>query len=177
MWPPVRDSRAITGEQHLATLGRLTGGALHEISNPLLALLGTAEFALADTEPGTKLHARLELVHRTAAEIAEIVRALQAFARSASAPPERLSLAAAAHTAQALVLKVSTVRDVELSVRVDGEPIVQAAPGEVQRALAELLLDGLATADRGDTVELVVREEDGFAVAATAGGELRLETV
>jgi signal transduction histidine kinase len=165
----------VIGDPHLATLGRLTRGALHEISNPLLALLGSAEFALADAEPGTKLHARLELVQSTGAEIAEIVRALQAFARSAAAPPERLSLAAAARTAHSLVLKVSIVRDVELALRIDAEPVVHAAPGEVQRRLVELLLDGLAGADRGDTVELQVHEQDGWAVASTAGGELRLE--
>jgi signal transduction histidine kinase len=166
----------VTGDQHLAALGRLTRGALHEIANPLLALLGSAEFALADAEPGTKLHSRIELVQSTGAEIAEIVRALQAFARSASAPPERLSLAAAAETAQALVLKVSTVRDVELALRLDAEPFVHTAPGDVQRALVELLLDGLAVAERGDIVELVVREQSGWAVASTAGGELRLQT-
>jgi signal transduction histidine kinase len=49
----------------LATLGRLTRGALHEISNPLVALLGSAELALAEAQPGTKLHARLSLTHRT----------------------------------------------------------------------------------------------------------------
>lgn len=166
----------MSGDPHLTTLGRLTRGALHEISNPLLALLGSAEFALADAQPGTKLHSRIELVQSTGEEIAEIVRALQAFARSASAPPERLPLAAAAQTAQALVLRVSTVRDVELALRMEAEPFVHAAPGEVQRALVELLLDGLEGAERGDTVELVVREQDGWAVAATAGGELRLET-
>lgn len=165
----------MTGDPHLATLGRLTRGALHEISNPLLALLGSAEFALADATPGTKLHSRIELVQSTGEEIAEIVRALQAFARSASAPPERLSLAAAAQTARALVLRVSTVRDVELTLRVEAEPFVHASPGDVQRALVELLLDGLEGAERGDTVELVVREQDGWAVGATAGGELRLE--
>ena len=166
----------MSGDPHLATLGRLTRGALHEVSNPLLALLGSAEFALADATPGTKLHSRIELVQSTGEEIAEIVRALQAFARSASAPPERLSLAAEAQTAKALVLRVSTVRDVELALRVEAEPLVHAAPGDVQRALVELLLDGLEGAERGDTVELVVREQDGWAVAATAGGELRLET-
>ena len=71
----------------LATLGRLTRGALHEISNPLVALLGSAELALGDAEPGTKLHSRISLTQRTGAEVAEIVRALQAFIRLQSQPP------------------------------------------------------------------------------------------
>jgi two-component system, OmpR family, sensor histidine kinase TctE len=161
----------------MATLGRLTRGALHEIANPLLALLGTAEFALADAEPGTKLHTRIELVRDTGAEIAEIVKALQAFARSSSEPQRRLSLVEAAETALALVLKVSAVRDVELTLRLDAEPSVEAAPGEVQRRLVDLLLDALAEADRGDVVELVVSEQDGWAVVSAGGHHVRMETV
>lgn len=51
-------------------------------------------------------------------------------------------------------------------------------PGAVARALVELLLDGLATAQGGDVVELVVREEGLDGVVALAGvGELRLPKV
>ena len=48
----------------LETLGRLTRGALHELSNPLVGLLGSAELALAEAEPGTKLHGRILLISR-----------------------------------------------------------------------------------------------------------------
>ena len=162
-------------ERALATLGRLTRGALHEIANPLLALVGTAEFALGDAEPGSKLHGRLELVHGTGQEIAEIVRALQAFAREQSSPPARLALADSAETAVALVRRVSAVRDVELSLRRESDPEVVAAPGAVSAALVDLLLDGLAGAGRNGHVELVVSREGTDAVAAVAGaGELRL---
>lgn len=161
-------------DEHLATLGRLTRGALHEIANPLLALLGSAELALADVEAGTKLHSRIELVQTTGSEITQIVRALQAYARSASVPPERLSLADAAATALALVDRVNVVRDVELALRIDAEPFVHAAPGFVQQRLVDLLLDALADAERGDGVELVVSVEDGQAVAGVGGRALRL---
>ena len=68
---------AVPGTRSLRTLGLLTRGALHEISNPLLGLVGSAELALGDLEPGTKLHERIALTHRTGTEIAGIVRALQ----------------------------------------------------------------------------------------------------
>jgi signal transduction histidine kinase len=162
-------------ERALATLGRLTRGALHEIANPLLALVGTAEFALADADPGTKLHDRLELVNRMGLEIAEIVRALQRFAREQNEPPARFALADSAETAVALVRRVSAVRDLELAVRLEAEPEVVTAPGAVACALVDLLLDGLAGAEGGDTVELVVSREGAEAVASVPGvGELRL---
>src|SRR3990167_3629709 len=52
----------------LAALGRLTPGALHEIANPLVALLGTAELLLLDAERGTKRAERLGLGGNTASE-------------------------------------------------------------------------------------------------------------
>ncbi len=153
--------------QALATLGRLTRGALHELANPLVALLGSAELALGDATPGTKLHDRISLTRRTGTEIVEIVRALQAFVRLQAQPPEELSVGAAAADAVALVVRVVPTHDVELST--SGDAVTVAGPGEIRRQLVELLLDALDDPDRGDVVELVVA--DGV---VTAGGrELR----
>ena len=153
----------------LATLGRLTRGALHEISNPLVALVGSAELALSDAEPGTKLHDRIALTQRTGAEVVEIVRALQAFIRLQAEPPSELSVGRAARDAVALVTRVLPTHGVEL--RASGDATVVAAPGELQGRLVELLVTALAAPGRGETVELVVG--DGV-VTATGGGELRL---
>lgn len=152
----------------LETLGRLTRGALHQLSNPLVALLGSAELALADAEPGTKLHDRLALTQRTGTEIVEIVRALQAFIRLQQQPAENLSVGRAASDAVALVTTVLPTHDVELSA--SGDSTVLARPGELQRQLVELIVDAMEGSDRS-SIELVVR--DGV-VTATGGGELRL---
>ena len=152
----------------LATLGRLTRGALHELSNPLVALLGSAELALVDAEPGTKLHDRISLTRRTGAEVVEIVRALQGFIRLQPQPPEQLSVGAAAADAVALVTRVLPTHDVEL--RSSGDATTVAGPGEIRRRLVELLLDALDAPGHGPVVELVV--SDGL-VTATGGGELR----
>lgn len=157
----------------LQTLGRLTRGALHEISNPLVALMGSAELALVDTEPGTKLHERVALTRSTATEIADIVRALQAFVRLQSRPPERLSLGQAAADAVALVTRVVPTHDVTLGA--SGDATVIAAPGDVACALIDLLVDALDDGEAKGSVELAVRTEAGEAiVTATGGGELRL---
>lgn len=158
---PVSDDTDET--RALATLGRLTRGVLHELSNPLVALLGSAELALADIEPGTKLHGRIALTHRTGTEVVEIVRTLQAFVRLQTEPPEELSVGAAAADAVALVARVLPTHDVELSAR--GDTTTFAGPGEIRRQLVELLLDALDDPDRGDVIELAVG--DGVVTAGT----------
>ena len=174
----IRPLRRPPDDRHLATLGRLTRGALHELANPLLALVGTADFALAEAEQGTKLHERLTTVRATAAEIAEIVRALQGFARLGHESPRQLSLVGAADEAAALVRLVAAAPDLSIDVRADAQPRVHEAPGVVVRALVDLLLDAVAATERGRALELVVREDGAEAVAAVAAaGEIRFSRV
>jgi signal transduction histidine kinase len=161
--PDARESRT------LQTLGLLTRGALHEISNPLVALVGSAELALGEIEPGTKLYDRVALTHQTGTEIAEIVRALQAFVRAQALPAERLSLAAAANDAVALVTKVLPTHGATLLV--SGDATVTAPPGAISSALVELLVEALEAPD--GEVELRIEEQAGGALVTATGGGAR----
>jgi signal transduction histidine kinase len=49
----------------------------HAINNPLFAILGLTELLLAEAEEGSRARQRLELIHDSALEIKEIVRAAQ----------------------------------------------------------------------------------------------------
>lgn len=118
---------------------------------------------------GTKLHDRVALTHRTGLELAGIVKALQAFIRLQEAPPAELSVGAAAADAVTLVATVLPTHDVELGS--SGDATVVARPGELRRALVELLVEAVDRAERGTTVELVVGEG---VVTATGGGRLPL---
>lgn len=149
-----------------ALLGRLTRGALHELANPLVALLGTAELARADAPPGSKLEERLALVERTGAEIAALVRALQAFIRLDAEPPRSLSLREAAEGAAALVQRVLPGDTV---VRVAGDATVHAAPGEVWQGLVALILD---ERERAPAAPIELTVEPGV-VRSAGGGEVR----
>ncbi len=116
----------------------------------MLALLGSAELALADADPGTKLHERIDVIQRAGLELAEIVRALQAYIREQDAPARIVSVVDSVETALALVRRVGALHDVELAVRAKSEPLVRARPGPILCSLVELTLDGLARAARGD---------------------------
>ena len=160
----------------LRTLGLLLRGALHEVSNPLVGLMGTAELTLDQAEPGTKLHDRIGLIHRTSTEIAGIVRALQAFTRLQDERPGAFSLGEAAAETVALVDLVLPTHNVTLTAA--GDATVVAAPGDVRCSLVELLVEALERSDSRCAIALTVRSEGSEAiVAATGGGELRLPAV
>jgi signal transduction histidine kinase len=162
-----------SGTRSLRTLGLLIRGALHQISNPLVGLLGSAELALDQAEPGTKLHDRIALIQRTSTEIAGIVRALQAFIRLQDAQTGTFSLGEAAAETVALVDLVLPTHNVTLAAT--GDATVSADPGDVRCSLVELLVEALERSDSRGEITLTVTSDGADAVvAATGGGELRL---
>jgi signal transduction histidine kinase len=56
---------------------RPTQTLAHQINNPLFAIIGLTELLLAEAENGSRARQRLELIHDSALEIKEIVRAAQ----------------------------------------------------------------------------------------------------
>lgn len=148
----------------LAVLGRLTRGALHELGNPLVALVGTAELAAGSPEAGSRLRARLDLIARSADEIADIVRALQSVARvSAGEELRPVDLSTEAASAIGLVRRLSPRH----ATAIDGTPstspaLAEAPPGALLVALVALLLDALDATPHG-AVSLVVSQGEGHA--------------
>lgn len=51
-------------------------GLVHQINNPLFAILGHVEFALRDAEPGSVTEERMRIIQRTSLEIKDILRGL-----------------------------------------------------------------------------------------------------
>jgi signal transduction histidine kinase len=49
---------------------------VHELNNPLFAILGHVEFALRDAEPGSAVEEHMRIIQRTTLEIKQILRNL-----------------------------------------------------------------------------------------------------
>ncbi len=155
----------------LAALGRLTPGALHEIANPLVALLGTAELLLLDADRGTKGAERLELVLDTGREISAIVRALQAYSRDRAAPRGPLALDRLVAETVELVRRTSAVPNVALEeVRAEVEVPVEGLPGELGQAVLTLILNALEAQGGGGKVTVATAGTEGSATVTVTGG-------
>ena len=155
----------------LAALGRLTPGALHEIANPLVALLGTAELLVLDAERGTKAAERLELVVDTAREISAIVRALQSYSRDRAAPHGPIALDRLVAETVELVRRTSAVRDVALEeVRAEVEVPVEGLPGGLKQAVLTLILNALEAQGGGGKVTVATAGAEGSATVTVTGG-------
>lgn len=172
--------RELAPEAHLAAVGALAGGVVHELSNPLFAILALVELMLADSEPGSPFEERLRLVQQTGLEMSEGLRTLRPLlgARTGDAPPA--SLAGGARTAAALFGRTSDATRLALVERYPDEPVqVEIGPETLTQLVLHLLLHArraLAEPARvevevvaGDPAVLEVRYEPALEVAAGLG--------
>ncbi len=151
--------------ERLATVGRLASGIAHEVGNPLGAITGFADLALARIRSGASAEAA-DLVSRMATEatrIDRIVRELLDFARPTPAACGPVQLRAALDGALRLARVQPRFRDVEVAIDVPQDlPPVLADEGRLAQVLLNLLLNA------GDAME--GRGALRIAAARAAGG-------
>jgi signal transduction histidine kinase len=151
----------------LVALGELTPGVAHELNNPLFAILGLVDFLLAEAEPGSRAHRRLTVVHETAWEMREIVRALIDFAREPGEGSAPFDLAESVRATLALVRRTTSAKDVELVERLSAEPLtVRGSRNQIRQCLLHLLANAGTALPRGGTVTVELTGGAGWATLA-----------
>ena len=170
--PPEHGDQAIQAAR-MAAVGELAAGVVHEINNPLFAILGLVEFLLRDAEPGTKAHERLTLVHETGLEIKTIARALLEYARERPAEAETFNLTSAATATVELYGRTSAARDVEIELQADPYVPVHGCAAQLKQLVLHLLANAREALPTGGTITVEVEAAPGetvLRVADTGGG-------
>jgi signal transduction histidine kinase len=162
-------------EEALVALGKplaLAGvvpGVIHELNNPLFAVLGLLEFLVAEAEAGTKTHERLTLVQKSALEIKELVRTVLDFAREREDGEGVQDVQEAAEEAALLFRRTSSARDVETEVVAGpGKLAVVASRSRLKQIFLALLTNAQQAMPRGGTVTVSIERVDRTVVASVA---------
>lgn len=176
MCSPIREDAAIVGvsavvhdvttehtlrtqvlqSDRLATIGALVAGVVHEVNNPLTAIVAYA--GLVDREPLTvEDRAAIECIDAEARRAAQITRNLLDFSRQRIRAHESTDLAAVVERAIALRRYELTSRRVELTVELAaGLPTVEGDAQQLQQVVLNLLINAEhAVGDRAERRVLV----------------------
>jgi len=127
--------------QKMESVGRLAGGVAHDFNNMLGVILGHAELAMEQVEPGHPLEADLTEIRKAAQRSADLTRQLLAFARKQTISPRALILNDAVNGTLKMIRRLIG-EGVELSWRPADELWhVRMDPSQVDQILANLCIN------------------------------------
>lgn len=163
--------------QKLESLGILAGGIAHDFNNLLVGILGNADLALADAQPGTPLSESLEAIVTSSQRAAELCRQMLAYSGRGRFVVAPLSLNELVDEMRQL-LSVTVSKRVALTFNPARElPLVRADATQIRQIIMNLITN--ASEAVGD-MEGVVRMSTGWVVwtdhesaSPVFGGELR----
>lgn len=170
--------------EKMASLGRLSAGIVHEVNNPLAAILGLVQILMLKGETSPETLPDLLKIDAEVRRIQALVQGVLTYARGAKPVMKAVDAArVCADTLELARLELKR-RRVRVSLELEGElPAVQADAAGLKQVLLNLLLNaGHALGDgpgavwlrgrrRGDRVELRV-EDDGPGVPEELRGRL-----
>ena len=161
--------REVAQSGRLAAIGELAAGVAHEINNPLFAILALSEFLVNELEPGSKQHERAQLIHSTAGEIKEVVRALLDFAQTPSEEHALVSLADAVGETVNLLRRTNPNKGIEIVEEYPPAPLfVEASAGQLKHLVLSLLANARQALPDGGRIDVRVWRDGNEAILAVA---------
>lgn len=135
----------------MARLGEMAAGAAHEMNNPLAVISGRSQLLSMSLEQGTREQQAAQLIFQESHKLSDLITALHMFSTPPTPdgrPVEMLGLLDdVVRTVRSGRSKRERAAEISLSVK-DMLPIVYCDPGQIARAITELLLNAVQSNPR-----------------------------
>jgi len=157
--------REMARAEHLATLGELAAGLVHEIRNPLAGIAGVVDIMGKELPANSPSREVISDVHREILRIQAILNDLLSYARPR--PPDFRVADLNTTVEQAIGLVRQQVRTKPIEVQFEPNPAlapVRHDPPLIQQVILNLALNGIQAISDAGVVRACVRQESGFAV-------------
>ena len=137
--------------QKMESIGRLAGGVAHDFNNMLQAILGYAEMALEQVDPGLPLHMDIKEIQKAARRSALLTRQLQAFARKQAIAPKVMDLRKALEGMSGMLRRLIG-EEIALEWKTEADlGLVRIDPGQLDQIATNLCInarDAIGTSGR-----------------------------
>ncbi|MBI2384973.1 MAG: PAS domain S-box protein [Elusimicrobia bacterium] len=143
--------------QKLETLGLLAGGIVHDFGNVVGAITGHAELMELELPPGSDARRNAEEIRDCAVQASILTRQLLTFSRRQKLEAVPVDLNAAVRDCAAM-LRSAAGPAVRLDLNLeDGLGSVRAAPGQIEQALMNLVINARDAMTGGGVVAVATR--------------------
>lgn len=128
--------------QQLALIGQLAAGAVHELNNALMVIMGQCELLLADGSEG-ETRESIETISKAASNTQSLASLLLGVARSQGSVKKQTDLNQLVREVALLLRRQLAHKQVQLVEELqDGLPVVEANGGQLQQLLINLVHNG-----------------------------------
>ncbi|HKA01189.1 MAG TPA: ATP-binding protein [Candidatus Solibacter sp.] len=166
MCASIRQAREdLIRQERISTIGRLSGGIVHDLRNPLAAIYGGAEM-LVDTDlPPAHVKRLAANIYRASRKIQELLQDLLNVSRGKHASPEVCRLREVAAAACEALAHSAELQHVAIALEIPAEIELPLERSRMERAFSNLIGNALEAMPEGGTVRITA-ELDGDTVVA-----------
>lgn len=144
-----RLERQVLQLQKFEAIGRLAGGIAHDFNNAIGAILGWADLATQEAQPGSRLHERLQKICAQAQRAAGLTSQLLAFARQQVLQRRKINLNSLVEEGTSLLRKVIG-EDIDVRIVPAADLRVAVAdPVQIDQVLMNLCLNARDAMPKG----------------------------
>jgi len=147
---------ALRRSERLATAGRLAATIAHEINNPLEAITNLLFLIKNEPAGSEQLHTFIEMADHELRRVSHITRQTLGFYRE-SVGPTRFDMRAVVDDVLSLLVRRTSVKQIEVHRELDTPGFIIAPQGEVRQIVANLLTNAIDATENG-RVSIKVRK-------------------
>lgn len=144
--------------QKMESIGNLAGGIAHDFNNILSSVIGFAELALDDVEPGSKLEDNLHEIYTAGKRAKDLVMQILTFARKTNEEVRPVSISKITKESLSF-LRSSIPTTIEISQNISTDAMVVGNPSLLQQVILNLSSNASDAMERdGGRLEITVSD-------------------
>jgi two-component system sensor histidine kinase PilS (NtrC family) len=145
---------AVARAERLAGIGRLAANIAHEIRNPLASISGSVEVLKRLPGADAETHNLVDIAVREVDRVNALISNLLDYARPRTEERQRLDLSEMVTEIAKIFEQERRVKEVRLQLHIQPNVIVEAASGQMQQVLWNLLRNAVEAMPEGGTIHL-----------------------